>query len=275
MDDFRVSLFLETPISRFQTSEKITPPIALSFFRPPGGSISSSSGAGDLAENTRSDATYQRSKTKKNFRTFLFKWFIHETTPFLKPFLDVFYHKDSPAAVEMQSGRRSSKVLGSWLLESAKVMVNYVWNRAKTPWFIEDKHSTKMYLNDLKSTLPETNSSHLKISHSQRKRLYSNHPFSGAMLVWGRVYELCTTIQQIAGHTMYDSTPKVSRTYWTYHSKHAFLRVVCFCLDFLKPLLDVTRNIQQLFWTISVSFLLSTFWVISKFADWKWKSLPL
>ena len=134
----------------------------------------------------------------------------------------------------MQSGRRSSKVLGSWLLESAKVTVNYVWNRPKTPWFIEDKHSTKMYLNDLKSTLPETNSSHLKISHSQRKPLYSNHPFSGAMLVWGGYMNFCTTIQQIAGHTMYASTPKVSRTYWTYHSKHAFLRVLCFCLDFLK-----------------------------------------
>ena len=59
--------------------------------------------------------------------------FIYETTPFLQPFLDVFYHKDSPAAVEMQSGRRSSKVLGSWLLESARTIgrkasqtVNYV-----------------------------------------------------------------------------------------------------------------------------------------------------
>ena len=158
----------------------------------------------------------------------------------------------------MQSGRRSSKVLGSWLLESAKVMVNYVWNRPKTPWFIEDKHSTKMYLNDLKSTLPETNSSHLKISHSQRKRLYSNHPFSGAMLVWGRVYELCTTIQQIAGHTMYASTPKVSRTYWTYHSKHAFLRVLCFCLDFLKPLHGTSSSLFEPYQFLSFS--LSTWW---------------
>ena len=36
-------------------------------------------------------------------------------------------------------------------------------------------------------TLPETNSSSLKIGHPKRKRSYSNHPFSGAMLVLGSV----------------------------------------------------------------------------------------
>ncbi len=36
-------------------------------------------------------------------------------------------------------------------------------------------------------TLPETNGSHLKVGHPKRKRSYSNHPFSGAMLVSGRV----------------------------------------------------------------------------------------
>ena len=36
-------------------------------------------------------------------------------------------------------------------------------------------------------TLPKTNSLHLKIGHPKRKRSYSNHPFSGAMLVSGRI----------------------------------------------------------------------------------------
>ena len=34
---------------------------------------------------------------------------------------------------------------------------------------------------------PKTNSSHLTIGHPERKRSYSNHPFSGAMLVSERV----------------------------------------------------------------------------------------
>ena len=38
-----------------------------------------------------------------------------------------------------------------------------------------------------KATLPETNSSPLKIGLPNRKGSYSNHPFSGAMLVSGRV----------------------------------------------------------------------------------------
>ena len=39
-----------------------------------------------------------------------------------------------------------------------------------------------------KNTLPETNSSPLKIGRDpKRKRSSSNHPFSGAMLVSGRV----------------------------------------------------------------------------------------
>ncbi len=42
-----------------------------------------------------------------------------------------------------------------------------------------------MYVNV--GTLPKTNSSPLKIGHPKRKRSYSNHPFSGAMLVSGRV----------------------------------------------------------------------------------------
>ena len=33
------------------------------------------------------------------------------------------------------------------------------------------------------ATLPETNSSHLKIGHPKRKQSYSNHPFSGAFAV--------------------------------------------------------------------------------------------
>ena len=37
-------------------------------------------------------------------------------------------------------------------------------------------------------TLPETNSSHLKIGHPKRKRSCSNHPFSSSMLVSGTVY---------------------------------------------------------------------------------------
>ena len=38
------------------------------------------------------------------------------------------------------------------------------------------------------STLPATNSSHLKIGHRKRKRSYSKHPFSGLLLlVSGRV----------------------------------------------------------------------------------------
>ena len=41
-----------------------------------------------------------------------------------------------------------------------------------------------------KNTLPETNSSHLKIGHPKRKRSYSSHPFSGAMLVSGKVFVL-------------------------------------------------------------------------------------
>ena len=36
-------------------------------------------------------------------------------------------------------------------------------------------------------TLPQTNSSPLKIGHPKRKGLSSNHPFSGATLVSGRV----------------------------------------------------------------------------------------
>ncbi len=34
---------------------------------------------------------------------------------------------------------------------------------------------------------PETNSSHLKIGRAPKGNKYSNHPFSGAMLVSGRV----------------------------------------------------------------------------------------
>ena len=41
--------------------------------------------------------------------------------------------------------------------------------------------------NNVKGTLPETNTLHLKIGNSKRKRSYSNHPFAGAMLVSGRV----------------------------------------------------------------------------------------
>ena len=40
------------------------------------------------------------------------------------------------------------------------------------------------------NTLPETNSSHLKIGHPKRKGSSSNHPFSGAMLVFGGVNPL-------------------------------------------------------------------------------------
>ena len=36
-------------------------------------------------------------------------------------------------------------------------------------------------------TLPETNSLHLKIGRAPKGNYYSNHPFSGAMLVSGRV----------------------------------------------------------------------------------------
>ena len=44
-------------------------------------------------------------------------------------------------------------------------------------------------LNGYDSTLPKTNSSHLKIGFPQRKQSYSNHPFSGvnSLLVSGRV----------------------------------------------------------------------------------------
>ena len=43
-------------------------------------------------------------------------------------------------------------------------------------------------------TLPKTNSSHQKIGHPKRKQQsYSNHPFSGAMLVSGRVCCLFNT----------------------------------------------------------------------------------
>ena len=48
------------------------------------------------------------------------------------------------------------------------------------------KHATsksKAYLYDIeneKDTLPETNSSHLKIDLPKRKQSYSSHPFSGA-----------------------------------------------------------------------------------------------
>ena len=39
-----------------------------------------------------------------------------------------------------------------------------------------------------KSTLPETNSSHLKIGWAPKGKSSSDHLFSGAMLVSGRVY---------------------------------------------------------------------------------------
>ena len=49
-------------------------------------------------------------------------------------------------------------------------------------------------------TLPETNSSPLKIGHHKRKGSSSNHPFSGAMLALGRVddfpFQLDFTQQQ-------------------------------------------------------------------------------
>ena len=45
------------------------------------------------------------------------------------------------------------------------------------------------------STLPETNSSPLKIGNPKRKRSYSNHPFSGATLVSGRVSDLFLSIR--------------------------------------------------------------------------------
>ena len=50
-------------------------------------------------------------------------------------------------------------------------------------------HNQELHPKSLASTvtLPETNSSPLKISHPNRKGSYSNHPFSGAMLVSGRV----------------------------------------------------------------------------------------
>ena len=38
---------------------------------------------------------------------------------------------------------------------------------------------SSIYLEPQTTTLPETNSSHLKIGHPKRKRSYSNHPFSG------------------------------------------------------------------------------------------------
>ena len=42
------------------------------------------------------------------------------------------------------------------------------------------KHIYTTYIDNEKDTLPETNSSHLKIGLPKRKRSYSNHPFSGA-----------------------------------------------------------------------------------------------
>ncbi len=43
------------------------------------------------------------------------------------------------------------------------------------------------FYSDTASTLPEPNSSPLKIGRLKRKRSYSTHPFSGAMLISGRV----------------------------------------------------------------------------------------
>ena len=57
-----------------------------------------------------------------------------------------------------------------------------------------------------KKTSATTNSSHLKISHPKRKRSYSNHPFSGAMLVSGRVaYEFITAQKFILKKNLWDS----------------------------------------------------------------------
>ena len=47
---------------------------------------------------------------------------------------------------------------------------------------IRGPHFPASYVRLPKCTLPETNSSPLKISHPKRKGSYSNHPFSGAML---------------------------------------------------------------------------------------------
>ena len=41
-----------------------------------------------------------------------------------------------------------------------------------------------MFFDVISITFPETNSSHLKIGHPKRKRSYSNHPFSGANLLF-------------------------------------------------------------------------------------------
>ncbi len=57
-----------------------------------------------------------------------------------------------------------------------------------------------------KKTSATTNSSHLKISHPKRKRSYSNHHFSGAMLVSGRVaYEFITAQKFILNKNPWDS----------------------------------------------------------------------
>ncbi len=55
----------------------------------------------------------------------------------------------------------------------------------ETPWNIsslaESLHITMFFF--LSPTLPETNSSHLKIGNPKKKRSYSNHPFLGAKAV--------------------------------------------------------------------------------------------
>ena len=46
--------------------------------------------------------------------------------------------------------------------------------------------------------LPETNSKHMKMGHPRKKRTYSNHPFSGAVLVSWRV-SYFTTVDILLG----------------------------------------------------------------------------
>ena len=66
---------------------------------------------------------------------------------------------------------------------------------------------------DGKGTLPETNSTHLKIGHPKRKGSSSNHPFSGAMLVLGRV-----SLESALIHQKLNGTLPTDLT-WKFHWK--------------------------------------------------------
>ena len=61
-------------------------------------------------------------------------------------------------------------------------------------------------------TLPETNSSHLKIVHHKRKRPYSNHQFSGATFVSGRILPLQSPLNMGTSWPLADGRPGVPRS---------------------------------------------------------------